>query len=273
MGWVVYENNPLDSRPGGSATLLAVPDEPFDGVDHVAIMFSWQDVAPSENVFDFAKVDFAYDFWAKRGKQIQLRLSSESLLWWNRADPPSGLGVPDHVLAKMPADHKQTRISDGIPYTVVDARDPVYLAALDKFLAAVAAHFDARRPVTLIDLRGFGLWGEWHTGYKYATVEDRHAALSSVIDHYSAAFPKHFLTLSYSYDPDGPKEYYAGPTKQYDEKFTATYRDYLHYSAFDHAADESQRHLRRDGWPAALVHSNERKLCEEAFSYLGRRGR
>jgi hypothetical protein len=264
MGWVVYENYPLDSRPGGSSTLVTLPDEPFTGVDQVAVMFSWQDVEPREGVFDFAKVDFAYDHWRKRGKQIQLRLSTESLLWWTRQDPPSGKGIPDHVLARIPRDRKQTREYDGIPYTVVDARDPIYLAALERFLAAAAAHFDARRPVTLIDLRGFGLWGEWHTGYKYATVADRHTALSGIIDRYAAAFAKHYLALSYSYDPDGPKEYWSGPTNRLDEKSTTAYRDFLHYSAFDHALTKPNVTFRRDGAGGA-VHSNERKLCEEAF--------
>jgi hypothetical protein len=264
MGWVVYENYPLDWRPGGSSTLVTLPDEPFAGVDQVAIMFSWQDVEPRAGVYDFSNVDFAYDHWQKRGKQIQLRLSSESLLWWTRQDPPSGMGVPDHVLSRIPAERKQTRECEGIPYTVVDARNPVYLVRLEKFLAAVAAHFDSRRPVTLIDLRGFGLWGEWHTGYRYATVADRHAALCGIIDRYAAAFPKHYLSLSYSYDPDGPKDYWSGPTNRLDETFTTTYRDFLHYSAFDHALTKPNVTLRRDGAGGA-VHSNERKLCDEAF--------
>ena len=44
---------------------------------------------------------------------------------------------------------KQQRTLEGAPYTVVDARDPFYLERLEKFLAAVAKHFDADRPVTL----------------------------------------------------------------------------------------------------------------------------
>src|SRR6266403_1586524 len=44
MGWVLYENYPLDQDPHGSSTMLLVPNENFAGVDAVAIMFSWQDV-------------------------------------------------------------------------------------------------------------------------------------------------------------------------------------------------------------------------------------
>src|SRR5436190_20512179 len=80
MGWVLYENYPVDQDPNGSSTLLALPNEKFDGVDAVAVMFSWADVEKRPDEYDFSKVDFAYGYWASRGKAIQLRLSSESLL-------------------------------------------------------------------------------------------------------------------------------------------------------------------------------------------------
>src|SRR4051812_47771753 len=78
MGWVLYENYPVDQDPKGSSTLLALPSEKFEGVDAVAVMFSWADVEKQPDEYDFSKVDFAYDYWASRGKAIQLRLSSES---------------------------------------------------------------------------------------------------------------------------------------------------------------------------------------------------
>jgi hypothetical protein len=269
MGWVVYENYPLDPERGGSSTLLALPDEPFAPVDAVAIMFSWQDVERREGEYDFSKADYAYDYWRKRGKQLQLRLSTESLLWWTNRNPPAGKGVPDYVLDKLPADKKQTRFCDGIPYTLVDAREPYYLQRLEKLLAATAAHFskEASRPVTLVDLRGFGLWGEWHTGYPYATLDDRRAALVGVIDRYAAAFRDNYVALSASYDPDSPKELRAGPTDRFDESFTKTYDDFLRYSAFDHALAVPNVTFRRDGAGGA-VHSNERKLLDQAFRTL-----
>lgn len=265
MGWVLYENYPLDPDTNGSSTLITLPDEPFAPVDTVAIMFSWQDVEKQPDQYDFARVDFAYDYWRKRGKQIQLRVSTETLLWWNARN--AGKGVADYVLDKLPPDKKQTRTCEGIPYTVVDAREPYYLQRLEKFLAATAAHFSqsGKRPVTLVDLRGFGLWGEWHTGYKYATLDDRRAALIGVIDRYAAAFKDNYVALSASYDPDGPKEYYAGPTDRFAESFTKSYDDFLRYSAFDHALKVKNVTFRRDGAGGA-VHSNERKLIDQAFN-------
>jgi hypothetical protein len=248
---------------------LTLPDEAFAPVDAVAVMFSWQDVEKKPDEYDFSRADFAYDYWRKRGKQIQLRVSTETLLWW--ANRNAGKGVPDHVIEKLPANKKQVRTCEGISYTVVDAREAYYLERLEKFLAATAAHFSEaqKRPVTLVDLRGFGLWGEWHTGYRYATLDDRRPALIGFIDRYAAAFKDNYVALSASYDPDSPKEYYAGPTNRFDETFTKTYDDFLRYSAFDHALKLSNVTFRRDGAGGA-VHSNERKLIDQAFNTLTR---
>jgi hypothetical protein len=268
MGWVLYENYPVDTDPKGSSTLLALPNEKFDGVDAVAIMFSWADIEKQPNEYDFSKVDFAYDYWAKRGKAIQLRLSSESLLWWASRTPPAGAGVPEYVLAKLPASEKQTRDIQGAKYVVVDARNQYYRERLAKFLKAVNAHFSGKRPVTLIDLRGFGVWGEWHSGFKYPSLVARRDALKQVIDTWSASLPSHQLALSYSFDRDGPETLHEGSTEKFDEGSTGHYQEYLNYSAFDHALTKPNITFRRDGCGGA-VHSNERKLNEEAFR-LGR---
>jgi hypothetical protein len=264
MGWVLYENYPLDQDPHGSSTLLSLPNDKFAGVDSVAIMFSWQDVEKSLDKYDFSKVDFAYDYWARRGKAIQLRLSTETLLWWTNKKPPAGTGVPDYVLQKLSANEKQTRELDAVSYVVPDARNTYYRERLVKFLRAVNEHFSERRPVTLIDLRGFGVWGEWHSGFKHATLDQRRDALKGIIDIWCRALPKHRLALSYSYDPDGPKRVYEGTTEKFDQRSTEHYPEYLSYSAFDYALTKENITYRRDGCGGA-VHSNERKLNEEAF--------
>ncbi len=271
MGWVLYENYVVDPDPGRSSTMATLPGETFAGVDEVAIMFSWFDVEANEGEYDFSAVDRAYDYWKKLGKRIQLRMSTETLLWWDNASPPRGKGPPDYVMRKLSQSRQQRRNDDkGLPpYDVADARDPFYLDRLEKFLAAVAAHYTGERAVTLVDLRGFGVWGEWHSGFKYPSVEERRTALIGVIDRYADAFKNNYLAMSYSYDPDGPEELYAGPYRDYDEAFTKTYDQYLHYSAFDHALTKANVTFRRDGVGGA-VHSNERKLCDQAFATLAK---
>ena len=137
MGWVLYENYPLDSIPGGSSTLVNLPRETFPEVDAVALMFSWQDIEKREDEYDFSKADFAYDYWKERGKSIQLRLSTTSLVWWSGRNPPAGKGAPDYVLQKLSSAEKQTRTMEGIPYSVEDARNPFYRERLRAFLQSV----------------------------------------------------------------------------------------------------------------------------------------
>ncbi len=264
MGWVLYENYPLDQNPQGTSTLLSLPKEDFPQVDAAAIMFSWQDVEKRFGVYDFSKVDYAYDYWAKRGKAIQLRLSACTLMWWTAFDPPSGKGAPDYVREHLPAAAKQVRQLEGREYDVEDARDPYYRERLTAFLKAVDEHFSAARPVTLIDLRGFGVWGEWHSGFRYASLEERRQALRTVIDTWTEALPNRRLALSASYDPDSPPELREGTTKKFDPAATAHYGEFLKYSAFDYALEKPSVTFRRDGCGGA-VHSNERKLMDEAF--------
>ena len=269
MGWVIYENFPLDQDARGSSTLIQLPGDDLPEADAAALMFTWQDVESSPGRYDFSKVDPAYEYWRQRGQTIQLRLSAASLIFWAHRNPPAGMGTPDYVLARMPARQKQTRKMGRDSYVVVDARNAYYRKRLGAFLRAVEQHFDAQQPVNLIDLRGFGAWGEWHSGFRYDNVEDRRAGLKAILDVWSESLPHHQLALSYSYDPDGPKELYAGPAEKLDPAFTTNYEAYLNYSAFDYALTKTNITFRRDGCGGA-VHSNERQLSEQAFSTLRR---
>ncbi len=269
MGWVVYENYPLDNDPGGSSCLVTLPDERFPDIDAVALMFSWRDVETNRGAYDFSRADRAYDFWQKRGKEIQLRISSESLMFPTAGNPESGAGVPPYVLDQLKPEEKQTRLMEQRSYAVPDARNPFYRERLGLFLRAVHEHFGPSRPITLIDLRGFGAWGEWHSGFRYPDLDSRRDALKRIIDLWSDAFQGRLLALSFSYDPDGPKELYAGSNKKFDPGFTTNYLEFLRFSAFDYALTKTNITFRRDGCGGA-VHSNERKLNEEAFSHYGR---
>jgi hypothetical protein len=92
--------------------------------------------------------------------------------------------------------------------------------------------------------------------------------LKSIIDHWSAAFPHHYLALSYSHDPDGPKSLYDGPPFGYDEKLTRNYADFLAWSAFDHAMTKPNITWRRDGAGGAVTRTSD--AFARRFSKLNR---
>jgi len=263
MGWVIYENYPLDTGKG-SPTLMGCGEYTYPLVDAVGIMAAWSDIEKAPGVYDFSRMDYAYDYWHSRGKEIQLRLSSCSLLWW----PHSGKGVPKYVLDELPAKAKQYREWAGPGYWVVDARHPFYKKRLKAWLEAVAEHYSGTsRPVTLVDLRGYGVWGEGHSGFQYESLKARREALEGLVDLWYNAF-KHFrLVANYSHDPTGPTEYYAGSLHQYEPFNTLFFKGYLHYSALDYALKKPNVTLRRDG-VAGAINSNERLLINSEFSKL-----
>jgi hypothetical protein len=264
MGWVVYENYPIDPTPGGSSTLVTMPGDSFPEVSAAALMFSWADVETAEDNYDFSNVDFSYDYWKKFGTEIQLRMSTEPLMLHVPGKPLAGTGVPPYVLDRLSEKEKEVRDMGGEKYLCVDARNPYYQKRLKAFLKAVDKHFDATRPVTVIDLRGFGAWGEWHSGFHYPSLEERRDALKQLLDSWTDTLPKRTLALSFSYDPDSPKAYYGGPNDKFDPAYTTNYNDFLQFSGFDYALTKKNITWRRDGCGGA-VHSNERKLIDEAF--------
>lgn len=269
MGWVVYENYPLDGRPNGTGTMCVLPEAAFDGCDHVAVMFAWSDIEKEEGKYDWSRVDAAWDHWAQRGKTLHLRMSTEPLFGWAMLNPPAGLGVPSWLLQRIPENEKSLRHDGALSGWHVDARNRIYQDRLRVFLAEANTHFGAARTPALVDLRGFGRWGEWHSGFPYPTLTAKREALQAVIDIWSAAFPERMLAMSYSFDPDGPEALHAGSKRTFEEAAAATFNEYMAFSAFDLAIEKPNITLRRDGAGGA-VSSNERKLCEHAYRTLRR---
>jgi hypothetical protein len=242
MGWAFYEFGKQ------MASGYAYPD-----VDYVAIAAYWNRIERQAAVYDFTGLDRLYDYWAANGKRVMLRLFAEDV----------GTVAPAYVLARLDSAERQSRTALGYTgYAEIDARAPYYRERLAAFLGAVAAHFSAAagRPVETVDLRGFGLWGEWHSGFLYpgqpADLKARRDALGGILDLWSRAFPGIRLLLSYSHDPD------SDPASWSD---AARYDDFTRWSAFDLALAKPNISFRRDGVYGAMQ-PNERRFCEAAFA-------
>lgn len=260
MGWVLYDNYCIHPEESPADIRCPVYGYDFPGVDTVMLKFTWADIEKAEGVYDFTDFDYIYDYWRNRGKTITLGMSADSLLWYGKA----GTGVPDYLLQQLPRDRVQVRRSLENPqllYTLCDAGLPLYQERLSLFLSSCDNHFKkSGRPIRYIDLRGYGLWGEWHRGYRYPDLETKRRALDGVMRIWSSSFPDAWLALSYSYDPDEPCANYTDPQE---------YEKYLYWSAFDLAMNYPNITLRRDGAGGA-VQNNERIFCREVFEKLER---
>ena len=73
------------------------------------------------------------------------------------------------------------------PFWEPDFDDPVFLAKLDRFLAAMAARYDGNPEVAFVDVGSLGVWGEGHTG-----ASTRRPILPATVKRHIDLYKKHF---------------------------------------------------------------------------------
>jgi len=162
MGWV-YIDNAIPGQIDAGRSLPYVNDgTAWQEVDSVAVLSSWGQIEIGDGVYDWRLVDQAVDFWTQEGKEIHLRLSTDPMV----ISPLDFMsGVPEWLYDRgLPY---MLREEAGVIIKYPDYRHPLYFPHLKRFLNALAEHFRNNPAVTLIDLRGYGTWGEWHSGHEY----------------------------------------------------------------------------------------------------------
>ncbi len=233
QGWW-YIDNALPGQLDAGRSLPYVEDGTAWGeVDAVAVLSTWGQIETAEGVFDWSLVDESVDFWASKGKRIHFRLSTEPMLM-----PHIGYvtGVPEWLYeAGLPYEEKD---SGGWGAASVckypDYNHPLYFPSLTRFLKAFADRYGPNPAVEVVELLGYGTWGEWHSGHNMPTLEVRREVLRRILDEWEAAFRPYgtLLVLSNSYEwrndqlPKGLSVQDSPPP---------TYQQYLEGSAFDYA--------------------------------------
>jgi hypothetical protein len=158
MGWMFHH---YDNDIARYTVNLAPADgvDEFPGVSSVYIRLAWSYLEPEEGKFNWAIVDTPMQKWIAKGKTVAFRFStSEGRLSEAYATPRwvEQAGARGYYLEKG-------RIVEKGEVWEPDFNDPVYLAKLDRFLAAAAARYDGHPQVAFIDVGSFGVWGEGHT--------------------------------------------------------------------------------------------------------------
>lgn len=134
MGWYYYK---YDNNPNKYGTRNS-DDETFDywpGMTTVYYRIAWGHLEPEKGKYDWDMIDRSAKHWIAAGKKICFRISA--LEGYDGA-------TPDWI---------------GTGY---DPDNPVFLEALDNFLAAFAARYDGKPYVAYIDVGTIGIWGEGH---------------------------------------------------------------------------------------------------------------
>jgi len=156
MGWTMHFYSNVLSNYGSK---LAPSDtlEDFPGLSTVYLRVPWAFLEPTEGKFDWSLLDTPAQRWIAKGKQAAFRVSCcES--WMRYATPEwvakAGAKGCNFTVGKGARD-------DGA-FWEPDYADPVFLAKLDAFLAAMAKRYDGNGNVAFIDLGSYGVWGEGH---------------------------------------------------------------------------------------------------------------
>ena len=158
-GWYHHfpDNHPNKYQIARDADLLEFP-----GMDHLYLRLAWAYLEPREGHFDWAVMDRIIEKWTAHGLGIAFRISCKE----TSTDRPEQQFATPRWVKEAGAQGGHYRMGqptgpDGPWEPVFD--DPVFLAKLDKFLAAFAARYDAQPYVRYVDVGSIGDWGEGHS--------------------------------------------------------------------------------------------------------------
>lgn len=191
MGWTMHFYSNQISNYGSKLDPSDTLDD-FPGLSVVYLRVPWAFIEPEEGRFNWSLLDTPAQRFIAKGKQVALRIScSES--WMRYATPKwvrqAGAKGIEFKFGKGP--------QEGGPLWDPDYLDPVFLAKLENFLAAMARRYDGNANVAFLDVGTFGMWGEGHTGFS-SRLDDRQTleVCKRHIDLHVKHFPHTLLCIS-----------------------------------------------------------------------------
>lgn len=244
MGWVFIDNAiPGHNDEGRTGS--------YPDIDNVAVLSDWAEMEPTEGNYNWTMVDNAINYWVGQGKRIHFRMSSDTMV----IIPYAGYqnGCPQWLYdAGVPY---QTRAEQGYNIKFPDYTNSLYMPKLTNFVSAWANRYKGNVNLDLVDLRGYGMWGEWHSGHDFTGITQRESYLQQIIDAwYNAWGQQKILALSNSYEwRTDMVPNCANPS---------TYTDYKAWSKFDYAFTKPKLVPRRDGVSGAMLQWDSKLLMD-----------
>ena len=145
----------------------------------------WREIEPEEGVYDFSAVDEQKQIarWKAEGKRAVLRFICD------KPSEEEHMDIPEWLYEKT---------GDGTHYAYdethkgysPDYSNETLIAAHEKVIAALGAHFSGDDFVAFVELGSLGHWGEWHVNYESGIVRMPQAEIrEQYVMPYLAAFP------------------------------------------------------------------------------------
>ncbi len=163
--------------------------------------YKWGDLEPKEGEYHWEIIDRDLEAWAKLGKQFAFRVcgaSSHSKDFW----------VTPKYVFDAGATYSRFEINNpkletlGTPGSkLVPVFDhPIYMQKVEKFVRALAAHYDGNPNLAFIDIGSYGNWGESHM-YPISKHEISPAKYQEHLTIYRKAFKKTLLEVCFGHEP------------------------------------------------------------------------
>lgn len=228
MGWVIHTYVDESIKDYNDV------DDIYNKCDNVALLYMWNKLEPNEGEYRFDILDKAIVKFTKLNKNIHLRISTDPMIYLGAN------GVPEWVFEKYNIKY-QTRDDYGCVAKYPDYLNPIYLEKMDNFLKALANNIKKYDNILQIDLRGYGEWGEWHSGYMHENRATHNEALRRIIKVWVDAFKDSNIPLaissSYEWRSDLPLVLHA----------PKSFEEYKYFQGFDYALAFDNITFRRDG--------------------------
>ncbi len=246
MGWITLEETSWEGKPD-----LGVSGQ-MDEVDVIGIQDTWGMIEQEEGVYDWSRIDEVIDYWVARGKRINLRICTDS-----QTLPETHAGSPFWLREKYGVDYEWGAEKDCL---LADLTDPVYQLYFKRFMAALAEKYGDNPYVETVDIRGYGKWGEWHSGHDFADMDERISTLEKIVDTYAEAFT------------ESGKVLFLSATWEFDETMSPhavakNYEDYYTWQALDYATTAHENvSIRRDGGAGNIIrYTQDGRFIAEFF--------
>ena len=252
QGWVILEEPLWGGLPslGYKGT--------FPEVKSVSLSTGWSVFEETPGNYDWSVMDETIEYWAKQGKTINMRLCTDGLELNQGVvnGCPAWLFEEPYNVPKV--------VNSGDIYA--DLSSTVYQEELRKFLTEFAGHYTAedypyRDAIEVVELRGYGMVGEWHSGWNtYNSVEERTAALCDTIDAWREAWGDKLLVISCTYE---------FLNNMWGVNNAKTYDDFMYYMGYDHVLQLENITFRRDGIAFALQEYDQRMAVDYFYLNTG----
>ena len=160
-GWVLY-SKPNQTLPEA----LAVGSLGY-------ARFNWGDVEPRDGDYHWEIIDRDLEAWSKLGKQFAFRVMGANVhskeFWvtpkfvFDAGAPYSQTELIDATSAPVGTPASRLNPTGTPPIKLIPVfDDPIYLQKVEKFVRALAAHYDGNSHLAFIDIGSYGNWGESH---------------------------------------------------------------------------------------------------------------